>query len=93
MSDDDELFAVETILEKRENPERFYVKWKGYSTSHNSWEPRSSLEMCLHFIEDFERDQKVRFYPGRGTFSRNNSFSLLGGLTASFLSVLHSTYV
>jgi Chromo (CHRromatin Organisation MOdifier) domain len=46
-SDTEDLFLVESILAKRVNPstheEEFLIKWQGYSSLENTWEPRSSL--------------------------------------------------
>ncbi|OAA82225.1 Chromo domain-like protein [Akanthomyces lecanii RCEF 1005] len=39
----------------------YQVKWKGYSTKHNTWEPKKNLTTCQGLIEDFERlGSKIR---------------------------------
>jgi len=37
-------FEVERILEKKS--QRYLVKWKGYLTTENTWEPISNLDDC-----------------------------------------------
>ncbi|KAF9580144.1 hypothetical protein BGW38_003330 [Lunasporangiospora selenospora] len=50
-------FEVEFIegirdLEPGKNPE-FFVKWKGYPTSNNTWEPLENLHNCIDLVRDF----------------------------------------
>lgn len=56
---DEGTFLVERILQsrKRKGKEEFYVKWKGYSSRHNSWEPRENI-IGTKLIELFEEDRK-----------------------------------
>jgi len=53
-SEEDEMFFVEHILQRKmfevqgKMVERCLVKWSGYSSEHNSWEP---LENVAHILE------------------------------------------
>jgi len=49
-----EFFEVEAILDKRENPLKYLVKWKNYPSDANSWEPPSSFNACSHLIDKYE---------------------------------------
>lgn len=58
MFDDEEMFTVEEILDKRvvNGKVEYYIKWAGYSHSDNTWEPEVNLE-CPKQILDYERMQ------------------------------------
>lgn len=49
----DQLFIVEAILEERESPEGvFYkVRWAGFSSEHDSWEPAENLADCKDVLQ------------------------------------------
>lgn len=56
----DEDYVVERIINKRkvEGETRYLVKWEGYDSRYNSWEPEScfnSREMILDFEENFRK--------------------------------------
>ncbi len=36
----------------------YYVKWKGYSTSENTWEPLRNLTGCSKLIKKFHKKEK-----------------------------------
>ena len=50
--DDREEFEVETILKERYNKENgrkeYWVKWLGYSTRYNTWEPEGKPSQCTY---------------------------------------------
>ena len=50
---DDEEWEVEAILDFRERHSRgqFLVRWKGYPTSENSWEPVEGLENAEDLVQ------------------------------------------
>ena len=54
-----DAYEVETILDKKKikNKIHYLVKWKGYTATHNSWEPRTILmEDVSDLIKQYEQD-------------------------------------
>lgn len=58
--EDDEFYVIEKLLSKRiaqDGSEQFLVRWKGYSSDWDSWEPRSGIESNSHYlILQFEKN-------------------------------------
>ena len=54
---DNDEYEVEKILkQKRVNGQPFYlVKWKGYDTSENTWEPIVNLKGCHQIMQDYQQ--------------------------------------
>uniref|UniRef100_A0A1I7TN93 Chromo domain-containing protein n=1 Tax=Caenorhabditis tropicalis TaxID=1561998 RepID=A0A1I7TN93_9PELO len=50
-------YAVEKILASRKNGAEYLVKWKGYSSSDNSWVKKADLH-CSDKIKQFHKSQK-----------------------------------
>merc|ERR1712195_5895 len=62
-NDDEEgEFEVEKISKKRKNNGRleYFVKWKGYATSENTWEPVENLETAQDLVEKFEEEERQK---------------------------------
>ena len=54
----DDIFNVEKILKKKrtENGEvRYLVKWDGYDSTENTWEPPENFSGCPQVLENFEK--------------------------------------
>ncbi|XP_062542941.1 polycomb group protein Pc [Armigeres subalbatus] len=53
---DDRVYAAEKIIKKRVRPGKveYLVKWKGWSTRHNTWEPEENI-LDERLIDMFER--------------------------------------
>jgi len=53
----DEEYQVKNILEKRmiSGKTHYLIKWKGYNTSENTWEPIENLNSCARTLQHFER--------------------------------------
>merc|ERR1711865_1037032 len=62
-NDDEEgEFEVEKISKKRKNNGRleYFVKWKGYATSENTWEPVENLETAQDLVKRFEEEERQK---------------------------------
>ena len=64
----EEEFEVERILDKKrmksnDGKTRVYylIKWKGYDSSFNTWEPGSNLGNAKEAIKEFEQKQKQKY--------------------------------
>uniref|UniRef100_A0A914CX87 Chromo domain-containing protein n=1 Tax=Acrobeloides nanus TaxID=290746 RepID=A0A914CX87_9BILA len=57
--DGDQVYAAETLLKerKRNGKTEYLVKWKGWSTKHNTWEPADNI-LDDRLISDFEERTK-----------------------------------
>eukprot|EP01103_Thecamoeba_quadrilineata_P020677 TRINITY_DN900_c0_g6_i2.p1 TRINITY_DN900_c0_g6~~TRINITY_DN900_c0_g6_i2.p1 ORF type:complete len:290 (+),score=83.17 TRINITY_DN900_c0_g6_i2:1259-2128(+) len=54
---EDPEFDIDEILDKRFNPinskEEFLIKWSGFDSRFNTWEPRENL-LCAEILSEFE---------------------------------------
>ncbi|QRW23266.1 Retrotransposable element Tf2 protein [Rhizoctonia solani] len=58
--DGEEEYKVEGItdMEERNGKWFFRVKWKGYRSEENTWEPRENLKNAKKILEKFEKEMK-----------------------------------
>ena len=54
--ENDDEYEVERIL--AQDGQRYLIKWKGYPTSENTWEPVENLTNCQHLLKDFRQARK-----------------------------------
>ena len=56
---DQDAYEVEAILDKKKikNKIHYFVKWKGFNSRSNSWEPRTNLiEDVPDLIKEYEQN-------------------------------------
>jgi hypothetical protein len=60
--DGDEYFEVEKILDEYKiDGQLFYkIRWKGYSSEHDSPEPASEIAHCVDIVAEWERTKAAR---------------------------------
>jgi hypothetical protein len=52
---EEEQYEVEEIL--RQEGQEYLIKWKGYPTSENTWEPKKNLNRCRNLLRKFHQSQ------------------------------------
>ena len=58
------FYEVEKIVDKRTNIYglvEYLVKWKGYPSSDNTWEPKKNLKRLEHLIKEYENGMGEKF--------------------------------
>uniref|UniRef100_A0A0A9WSR0 Chromo domain-containing protein n=1 Tax=Lygus hesperus TaxID=30085 RepID=A0A0A9WSR0_LYGHE len=60
----DRVYAAERIMKKRvrRGTVEYFVKWKGWSQKHNTWEPEENI-LDSRLIESFEHSQRNEVNP------------------------------
>ena len=61
MSMSEELYQVEKVIGKRKSLKKlggveYHVKWLGWGSDHNTWEPAQHLEACPLLVNQFEKE-------------------------------------
>ena len=57
-------FVVQKILKHRleegsKTSIEFLVRWKGYSSEHDTWEPHDNMENCLTVLNKYKKEHKL----------------------------------
>ncbi|XP_040611762.1 chromodomain Y-like protein isoform X3 [Mesocricetus auratus] len=72
----DDTSQVERIVDKRKNKKgktEYLVRWKGYESEDDTWEPEQHLVNCEEYIHDFNRRHSER--QKEGSLARANRSS------------------
>ncbi|KAM9844870.1 chromodomain Y-like protein [Aulostomus maculatus] len=59
----EEFYEVERIVDKRKNKKgrvEYLVRWRGYGSEGDTWEPESHLASCMVYVHDFNRQNSER---------------------------------
>ncbi|XP_041354288.1 M-phase phosphoprotein 8-like [Gigantopelta aegis] len=62
-SEQEELYEVDKIVGMRNagnDKKLFRVRWKGYTSLNDTWEPVENLVSCLDMVEEYERQTEIR---------------------------------
>ncbi len=57
------VLQVERIVDKRKNKKgkvEYLVRWRGYGSDGDTWEPESHLSTCMIYVQDFNRQYTER---------------------------------
>ena len=70
------LFEIEKIIAKKyiRGKKYYFVKWKGYSSDENTWEPEKNFSQAKELVKAFEHQAKNN--PDRKTKSPRKSIKL-----------------
>ena len=57
-SDEEEIYTVKEILERKN--QQYFVKWKEYSHSNNTWKSFRNLTSCQRLLQQFRQKKRTR---------------------------------
>ncbi|XP_061835221.1 chromodomain Y-like protein [Nerophis lumbriciformis] len=59
----EDFYEVEKIVDKRKSKKgrvEYLVRWRGYGSEGDTWEPESHLSTCMVYVHEFNRQQVQR---------------------------------
>lgn len=59
----EEYYEVERIVDRRKNKKgkvEYLVRWRGYGSEGDTWEPETNLSTCMIYVHDFNRQLAER---------------------------------
>jgi len=74
-AEEEEVYVVEKILDKRVIPDGtvlYYLKWRNYPESDNTWEPVTNLD-CDELISEFEKVWAANNHSQKGASAGSTS--------------------
>ena len=78
-SKEPEFYEVEKIVDMRirSGKKYFYIKWVGYSSKDNTWEPTEHLFNVAYMVEEFEAKRKAKMQnkPKQGSTADTKSLN------------------
>uniref|UniRef100_A0A069DZN3 Putative chromatin organization modifier protein n=1 Tax=Panstrongylus megistus TaxID=65343 RepID=A0A069DZN3_9HEMI len=76
----EEEFVVEKIVSRRFNPRKkqyeYLLKWEGYPSEQNTWEPAENLEACQHLLKAFEENLSKQTLSKSKPLARKNEHGM-----------------
>jgi len=71
----DDVYVVEKICDRKtfDGVDKYWVKWKGWGTAHNTWEPIENLDGCSELLRKFHEaqdKQEITSKSGKGSKSK-----------------------
>lgn len=78
----EEFYEVERIVDRRRSKKgrvEYLVRWRGYGSEGDTWEPESHLSTCMIYVHDFNRQHAERQRDATLLRSTRSSPSMLCG--------------
>ena len=69
--DKDDVYLVEKVVDKKQLGRKlmYFVKWEGYSSQDNTWEPTANLSNVKHLIKEYNVRQEMNVNQDASTCS------------------------
>lgn len=76
---EEDEYIIEKILDFKfeSGKERFFIKWKGWPDSENTWEPLENLDNCPTILRDFLIKEEIKYCEKMDKLKKEISFGNL----------------